>query len=138
LKVRPGHFSAAEYYRAPVDNLRSYPYYAPGREPEGYWKMLNSIGPKPLIEPEKLKTEADWIAAGKRVFEEYDVPGLSRDRSSEECRRACARSDREVQDRTAAGWDGRGFSMGGRTAGCPICGGQLRGVSTRSIAATVP
>lgn len=76
LKVRPGHFSAAEYYRAPIDNLRTYPYYAPGREPEGYWKMLNSIGPKPLIEPEKLKTEADWIAAGKRVFEEYDVPAF--------------------------------------------------------------
>src|SRR5207244_11338420 len=29
-------------------------------------------GPKPLIELEKLKTEADWIEAGRIVFEEGD------------------------------------------------------------------
>jgi hypothetical protein len=34
--------------------------------------MLQQVGPKPLIEPEKLHTEADWIAAGKRVFDEFD------------------------------------------------------------------
>jgi len=27
LNVRPGHFSEEEYYRAPVDNLRTYPVY---------------------------------------------------------------------------------------------------------------
>src|SRR6266545_2684552 len=74
LNVRPGHFSEEEYYRAPVDNLRTYPVYYPGREPEGFWEMLQKIGPKPLIEPEMLKTDADWIRAGKRVFEEYDIP----------------------------------------------------------------
>jgi mono/diheme cytochrome c family protein len=74
LNVRPGHFSEEEYYRAPVDNLRTYPVYYPGREPEGYWEMLQKVGPKPLIEPETLKTDADWIRAGKRVFEEYDIP----------------------------------------------------------------
>jgi hypothetical protein len=36
LNVRPGHFSEEEYYRAPIDNLRTYPVYYPGREPEGY------------------------------------------------------------------------------------------------------
>ena len=33
---------------------------------------MNRVGPKPLIEPEKLKTETDWIDAGRRVFEESD------------------------------------------------------------------
>ena len=34
--------------------------------------MLQKVGPKPLIEPAKLKTEADWIEAGRQVFEELD------------------------------------------------------------------
>jgi mono/diheme cytochrome c family protein len=72
LNVRPTHISAKEYYALPVENLRTYPVYFPGREPEGYWEMLRNIGPQPLIEPEKLKTEADWIDAGRRVFEEAD------------------------------------------------------------------
>lgn len=76
LNVRPGHFSEAEYYRAPLDNLRTYPVYYPGREPAGYWDMLQTVGAKPLIEPATLETEADWVRAGKRVFDEYDVPGL--------------------------------------------------------------
>jgi mono/diheme cytochrome c family protein len=72
LNVRPGHFSEAEYYRAPLNNYRTYPVYAYGREPEGYWDMLQKVGPKPLIEVAKLKTEADWIEAGRQVFEELD------------------------------------------------------------------
>ena len=76
LNAQPGHFSAAEYYRAPIDNLRTYPVYYPGREPAGYWDMLQSVGPKPLIEPGGLSSDADWARAGKRVFEEWDVPGL--------------------------------------------------------------
>jgi hypothetical protein len=76
LNVRPGHFSEEEYYRAPIDNLRTYPVYYPGREPEGYWEMLQKVGSKPLIEPKTLKTDADWIRAGRRVFEEYDFPAF--------------------------------------------------------------
>lgn len=76
LGVRPGHFSEIEYYKAPLDNLRTYPVYFPGREPAGYWEMLQKIGPQPLIEPVTLKTEADWIRAGMRVFEEFDVPAV--------------------------------------------------------------
>ena len=76
LNLRPGHFSEAEYYRAPVDNLRTYPVYFPGREPAGYWDMLQTVGPKPLIEPATLQTEADWLEAGKRVFEELDTIGF--------------------------------------------------------------
>src|SRR5436190_4883567 len=61
LNVRPAHISAKEYYSLTVENLRTYPVYFPGREPEGYWEMLQHIGPKPLIEPEKLHNNADWI-----------------------------------------------------------------------------
>jgi mono/diheme cytochrome c family protein len=72
LNVRPGHFSAAEYYGAPIDNHRTYPVYEADREPPGYWQMLQSVGPLPLVEPDRLKTEADWIEAGRRVFDELD------------------------------------------------------------------
>ncbi|MBZ5617297.1 MAG: hypothetical protein LAQ69_01000 [Acidobacteriia bacterium] len=71
-KFTTGHFTEEEYYGAPVENVRTYPVYAPDREPKGYWDFLNSIGPKPLVEPGKLKTERDWIEAGRRVFEELD------------------------------------------------------------------
>ena len=73
LNVRPGHFSAEEYHKAPVDNLRTYPVYFPGREPAGYWEMLQSVGPKPLIELDTQRSDADWVRAGQRVFDEYDI-----------------------------------------------------------------
>jgi hypothetical protein len=76
LNVRPSHISTKDYYSAAVYNLRSYPAYFPGREPASYWEMLQQVGPKPLIEPEKLKTEAEWLAAGQRVFDEADTPQL--------------------------------------------------------------
>src|SRR5687768_16413479 len=72
LNVRPGHISPAQYYAMPIDNLRTYPVYAAGREPAGYWDMLQHDGPKPMVEPDKLHTEADWIAAGKMMFRESD------------------------------------------------------------------
>ena len=70
LNQRPTHISSKEYYSLPVENLRTYPVYFQGREPDGYWEMLQRVGPQPLIEPEKLKTEADWIEAGRKVFDE--------------------------------------------------------------------
>lgn len=73
LNVRPGHFSTEDYHRAPVDNLRTYPVYYPGREPAGYWEMLQSVGPKPLIEASTVMSDADWIRAGQRVFDEFDI-----------------------------------------------------------------
>jgi hypothetical protein len=72
LNVRPTNMSAKDYYSMAVENLRTYPVYFPGREPDGYWDMLQRVGPKPLIEPERLATEADWINAGHRVFDEAD------------------------------------------------------------------
>jgi mono/diheme cytochrome c family protein len=73
LGVPPGFVSAKEYYAAPVDNVRTYPVYLPGREPAGYLERLRALGPKRLIEPETLHTRADWIEAGRRVFEELDT-----------------------------------------------------------------
>jgi hypothetical protein len=72
LNVRPTSMSAKDYYSMAVENVRTYPVYFPGREPDGYWEMLQHVGPKPLIEPERLTTEADWIKAGQRVFDEAD------------------------------------------------------------------
>ena len=72
LNLRPTNMSARDYYSMAVENLRTYPVYFPGREPDGYWEMLQRVGPKPLIEPEGLTTEADWIRAGQRVFDEAD------------------------------------------------------------------
>ena len=72
INVRPTHISPNEYYSLPVDDLKTYPVYLPGREPAGYWEMLNRMGPQPLIELEKLRSEADWIEAGRTVFHEAD------------------------------------------------------------------
>jgi mono/diheme cytochrome c family protein len=72
--LAPIHVPPEVYYAAPVDNLRTYPVYHPDREPPGYREALLARGPLPLIEPETLHTRADWIEAGKRVFEELDTP----------------------------------------------------------------
>ena len=40
LKVRPGHYTASEYYAVSADNLRTYPVYLPDKEPPGYWESL--------------------------------------------------------------------------------------------------
>ena len=50
LNVRPAHYSSAEYYAAPVDNLRTYPVYHPDAEPPGYWAELQKKKPEPLID----------------------------------------------------------------------------------------
>jgi hypothetical protein len=86
LNLRPGHFSSAEYDRAPLDNLRTYPVYYPGREPAGYWQRLQTVGPKPLIEPAHRASDTDWARDGRRVFEEWDVPWAAGIRAGSDCR----------------------------------------------------
>lgn len=73
LGVPPSFVSENEYYALPVDNLRTYPVYHPAYEPAGYRAWLKKQGPQPLITANKLKSESDWIRAGKRVFEELDI-----------------------------------------------------------------
>jgi hypothetical protein len=64
------------YYRAPIDNLRTYSVYWPPREPNGYWQWIERVGPRPLVEPKTLKRTAQFIAAGERVFAEWDVAAM--------------------------------------------------------------
>lgn len=79
LGLRPRYMASDVYYAAPVDNLRTYPVYHLTREPKGYRESLIARGPLPLIEPASLHTHEDWVAAGKRVFEELDTPGTRTD-----------------------------------------------------------
>jgi hypothetical protein len=72
--VPPEHISSDYYYRMPVRPIyKSYPIYAPGKEPPGYFERLQQLEPEIVFDPAKLKTEADWITAGERAF---DAPGL--------------------------------------------------------------
>ncbi len=72
INVRPGLISEKEYYATPPGEwLRTYPVYFPGREPAGYWEMLRNRKPEPLIAPGP-RSEAEWIAAGRIVFDELD------------------------------------------------------------------
>ncbi len=74
LGVPPSFESSASYYARPVDNLRTWPVYHPDFEPPGYREGLRRRGPQPLIEPHLLRTEQDWIEAGRIVFESLDTP----------------------------------------------------------------
>ena len=69
VKATPAFYSEAEYYAAPVDELRTYPVYVTGREPRGYRDWIRRQGPQPLIDVSTLRSEADWIAAGRDVFD---------------------------------------------------------------------
>ena len=70
----PVLISSREYYALPEVNLKTYPVYAPDKEPAGYLDWLREQEPKPLVEVSKLKTEADWIAAGREVFYGRELP----------------------------------------------------------------
>jgi hypothetical protein len=73
INVRPGHHSEKEYYAAPeLELVRTYPVYAPGREPAGYWQMVQNAKPERLLTP-GARTAGEWIAEGKRVFHELDA-----------------------------------------------------------------
>ena len=74
LNIRPAYYSERDYYSArEAEWVRTYPVYFPGREPEGYWQMLQARQPEPLITP-GARTKIEWIKAGQIVFREGDVP----------------------------------------------------------------
>src|SRR4030095_433492 len=56
INASPNYYSEEEYYAAPVDNLRTYPVYAPDKEPKGYREWILKQGRQGLIAPETLKT----------------------------------------------------------------------------------
>jgi hypothetical protein len=62
--------SSEYYYSIPVrPNLKTYPIYAPGHEPKGYWEWLKKQDPQPAFDYSKLRTRQDWINAGAQIFE---------------------------------------------------------------------
>jgi hypothetical protein len=66
----PRYMKSAEYYAlTPRTIYRSYPMYAPGREPVGYREWLLNREPEIIFDPANLKTKEDWIKAGKIVFD---------------------------------------------------------------------
>ncbi|HJQ68338.1 MAG TPA: di-heme oxidoredictase family protein [Blastocatellia bacterium] len=66
----PVHVSADYYYRIPERPLyKSYPVYAPGKEPPGYEEWLKQREPEIAFDASKLKSEEDWIRAGEIVFD---------------------------------------------------------------------
>lgn len=66
----PEHISHDFYYRMPARPIyKSYPIYAPGKEPAGYFDRLTELEPAIVFTPSTLETEADWIAAGERAFD---------------------------------------------------------------------
>ncbi len=66
----PKHVSAEYYYQIPAQKIyKSYPIYAPGKEPPGYLDWLNKQEPEIVFDATKLKTEADWVKAGEIVFQ---------------------------------------------------------------------
>jgi Di-haem oxidoreductase, putative peroxidase len=77
------HVSADYYYRIPVRPIyKSYPVYAPGKEPPGYEEWLKQQEPETVFDASKLKTKADWIKAGEIVFDapiSYDRLGRAAD-----------------------------------------------------------
>jgi len=72
-KGSPKHVPATYYYRIPVRPIyKQYIVYAPGHEPSGYIEKLKQA--EPLIVWDEtttplLKSDADWVQAGKIVFE---------------------------------------------------------------------
>jgi len=74
LGKAPGLISEKEYYALPEVNIKTYPVYSPEKEPAGYMEWLAQQDPKPLVDVSKIKTDADWIAAGREVFYGRELP----------------------------------------------------------------
>ena len=73
----PALISEKEYYALPESNVKTYPVYTPDKEPPGYIDQLKQLEPQPLVDVSKLKTDADWIAAGRDVFYGRELPRFS-------------------------------------------------------------
>ena len=70
----PKHVPAEYYYKIPVRPIyKSYPVYAPGREPPGYQDWLKQLQPQVIWDDAghrpPLETGAEWIKAGEIVFD---------------------------------------------------------------------
>jgi hypothetical protein len=69
-KTAVRHASAADYYSIPLRKIyKTYPIYAPGREPAGYIAWLKQQEPELVFDPSRMKTQDDWIKAGELIFD---------------------------------------------------------------------
>ena len=48
---------------------KTYPVYAPGREPAGYMERLRQVEPEIVFDPDRLHTHRDWAKAGEAIFD---------------------------------------------------------------------
>ena len=66
----PVQIPSTYYYGIPVRPIyRSYAVYHPDKEPAGYIDWLKRQEPQVTVDPARLKTPADWIAAGELIFD---------------------------------------------------------------------
>ena len=71
----PRFLNSSEYYALKVRPIyRTYPVYAPHREPAGYMEGLQQKEPEILFDASKLRTKQDWIDAGELVFDSSPIP----------------------------------------------------------------
>ena len=67
---RRRYVSPEYYYSIPERPIyKSYPVYAPDREPPGYFERLQGFEPEIAFDVTALKTKEDWIRAGELVFD---------------------------------------------------------------------
>lgn len=58
------------YYRVPIRPIyKTYPVYAPGREPHGYMEWIRKQEPQVIFDSARLVSKDDWIKAGEVVFD---------------------------------------------------------------------
>lgn len=68
--VPPEPIPTDYFYRMAVRPIyRSYPIYAPGKEPPGYFERLKQLEPEIDFDSATLRTEPDWIKIGELVFD---------------------------------------------------------------------
>jgi hypothetical protein len=66
----PHYLDASYYYSIPTRPIyKSYPVYAPSREPAGYMEWIAKQEPEIAFDPARLKAEDDWTRAGEIVFD---------------------------------------------------------------------
>jgi hypothetical protein len=64
------HIDPEFYYRLGVRSIyKSYTIYAPGHEPKGYMDWLAQRDPEVAFDASRIRTDADWIAAGELAFD---------------------------------------------------------------------
>ena len=70
LGAPPRHVSSEYYYSTPTSRIpKTYPVYAPNREPAGYLDWLRAQEPEDAINFSSLRTQEEWVRAGQVVFD---------------------------------------------------------------------